>query len=322
MERSFPQGMLKSELINRLAINLDTAEEFGPIAEVWVNGRTHQVKGLGCSAGGLLNRQSRRFLWTQIGSIGRDGVVVKAGARAEAIDEHLQDCLPMGALELWSDHGDRLGQLVDYRFDPTTGNILQYLFIPEVTSELAPGLYALDPIAVISTGRRRIMAEDTALRTAPLISEGLPQPAEAAGSRSPFDRLPLDRLPLDKMPDPRRGWDAAVKGTQTMRDQVNEHVQEGRQRLGAEAQDRRQKIQAEAQDKLGGLLGNVKRRTRGLRHQLREAVTDATAGLPSGPNLRDDKTPTIDVDAMEFWPEDDFPTGTGDERPYNPPPRP
>jgi hypothetical protein len=52
-------------------------------------------------------------------------------------------------------------------------------------------------------------------------------------------------------------------------------------RLGAEAQDRRQKIQAEAQDKLGGLLGNVKKRTRHLRHQLREAVTDATAGLPS-----------------------------------------
>jgi uncharacterized protein YrrD len=75
--------MLKSELINRLAINLDTAEEFGPIAEVWVNGRTHQVMGLGCSAGGLLNRQSRRFLLSQIGSIGHDGVVVKAGAQAD-----------------------------------------------------------------------------------------------------------------------------------------------------------------------------------------------------------------------------------------------
>lgn len=321
MPGSSPSTMLKSDLINRLAINLDTAEEFGPIAEVWVNGRTHQVKGLGCSAGGLLNRQSRRFLWTQVGSIGRDGLVVKAGARAESIDEHLQDCLPLGALELWSDHGDRIGQLIDYRFDATTGNILQYLFIPEVTSALAPGVYALDPIAVISTGRRRIMAEDTALRAAPLISEGLPQPAEAEASGSPFDRIPLDRISLDKMPDPRRGWDAAVKGTQTMRDQVNEQVQEGRQRLGAEAQDRRQKIQAEAQDKLGGLLGNVKKRTRHLRHQLREAVSDATAGLPSGPNLRDDKMPTIDVDAMEPWPEDDFPAGTADQRPYNPPPR-
>ncbi|TVQ11884.1 MAG: hypothetical protein EA368_04850 [Leptolyngbya sp. DLM2.Bin27] len=297
--------MLKGELLNRLAINLDTAEEFGPIAEIWVNGRTHQVRGIGCSAGGLLNRQSRRFLLTQVGSIGRDGVVVKAGARAEAIDEHLQDCLPLGELELWSDHGDRVGQLIDYRFDPTSGNVLQYLFIPGDASDLAPGVYALDPVAVISTGRRRMMAEAAALEAAPLVRSGLPQPPAPAAARSPFDRLPLDRLPLDHMPDPRRGWDAAVKGTQTMRDQVNEQFQDGRHRLGTEAQDRRQKIQAEAQDKLGGLLGNVKKRTRHLRNQLREAVTDATAGLPSGPNLRNDSTPTIDVDAMEFWPEDD-----------------
>ena len=307
MSGSSPPTMLKSDLLNRLAINLDTAEEFGPIAEVWVNGRTHQVMGLGCSAGGLLNRQSRRFLLSQIGSIGHDGVVVKAGARAEAVDEHLQDCLPLGELELWSDHGDRIGQLIDYRFAPTTGNILEYLFIPEVTSDLPPGVYALDPIAVISTGRRRMMAEDTALRAALLVHEGLPQPPEPAAHRSPFDRIPLDRISLDRVPDPRRGWDAAVKGTQTMRDQVQEQFQEGRQHLEAETHDRRQKLQAEAQNKLGGLLGNVKKRTRHLRHQLREAVSDATAGLPSGPNLRDDKMPTIDVDAMEPWPEDDLP---------------
>lgn len=305
MPGSSPPTMLKSDLINRLAINLDTAEEFGPIVEIWVNGRTHQVKGLGCGAGGLLNRQIRRFLWTQVGSIGRDGLVIKAGAQAESTDEHLQDCLPLGELELWSDHGDRMGQLIDYRFDPVTGTILDYLFVSAETSDLPPGVYALAPVAVISTGRRRMMAEDAALRNAPLVREGLPQTPDSA--RSPFDRIPLDRIPLDKMPDPRRGWDAAVKGTQGMRNQVNEQFQEGRQKLGAEAQDRRHKLQAEAQEKLGGLLGNVKKRTRHLRNQLREAVTDATAGLPSGPNLRDDTMPTIDVNAMELWPEDELP---------------
>ncbi|MBE9114113.1 hypothetical protein IQ273_32630 [Nodosilinea sp. LEGE 07298] len=322
MDGSFPQGMLKSELLHRLAINLDTAEEFGSIAEVWVNSRTHQVQGIGCSAGGLLQRQSHRFLWSQIGSIGRDGVVVKAGARVEAIDEHLQDCLPLGVVELWSDHGDRTGQLADYRFDPATGNILQYLFIPEETSGLAPGLYALDPVAVISTGRHRMMAEDAALRMAPLIQAGMPQPPEPAPPRSPFDRIPLDRIPMDRMPDPRQGWEAAVKTTRQAQQQVNDRLQDQRQKLGAEAQDRRQKLQSEAQDKLGGLLGNVKKRTRHLRNQLREAVTDATAGLPSGPNLRDDTMPTIDVNAMELWPEDDLPPEQSPERPpYRPPNR-
>ena len=306
MEGSFPQGMLKSDLLNRLAINLDTAEEFGPIAEIWVNSRTHQVQGIGCSAGGLLQRQSRRFLWSQIGSIGRDGVVVKAGAKSEAIDEHLQDCLPLGEVELWSDHGDRIGQLTDYRFDTATGNILQYLFVPAEDSALAPGLYALAPVAVISTGRRRMMAEDAALSKAPLVQAGVQSPRQPA-AQSPFDRIPFDRLPLDKMPDPRQGWEAAVKTTREAQQQVNDRFQDQRQRLEAETQDRRQKLQAEAQDKLGGLLGNVKKRTRRLRNQLREAVTDATAGLPSGPNLRDDNMPTIDVNAMELWPEDDLP---------------
>lgn len=317
MDGSFPQGMLKSDLINRLAINLDTAEEIGPITEIWVNGHTHQVRGVGCNAGGLLNRQSRRFLWAQVGSVGRDGVVVKAGAQVEAIDEHLQDCLPLGEVELWSDHGDRVGQLTDYRFDPATGNILQYLFVPEAASALAPGLYALAPVAVISTGRRRMMAEDAALSAAPLVRAGMPQPSEPSPQRSPFDRIPLDRLPLDNLPNPRQGWDAAVKATHQAQQQVSDRLQDGRHKIQAEAQDRRQKIQAdaqdrrqklqaEAQDKLGGLLGNVKKRTRHLRNQLREAVTDATAGLPSGPNLRDDNMPTIDVNAMELWPEDDF----------------
>ncbi|MGB3308771.1 MAG: hypothetical protein WBG32_12000 [Nodosilinea sp.] len=324
MDGSFPQGMLKSDLLNRLAINLDTAEAFGPIAEVWVNTRTHQVQGIGCSTGGLLlHRQNRRFLWSQIGSIGRDGVVVKAGAQIEAIDEHLQNCLPLGTVELWSDHGDRVGQLADYRFEPATGNILQYLFIPEETSGLAPGLYALDPIAIISTGRRRMMAEDAALRQAPLVQAGLPQPPEPAPPQSPFDRIPFDRLPMDRVPDPRQSWETAVKSTRQAQQQVSDRIQDQRQKLGAEAQDRRQKLQAEAQDKLGGLLGNVKKRTRHLRNQLREAVTDATAGLPSGPNLRDDNTPTIDVNAMELWPDDDLTPDQSPDRPaYRPPNRP
>ncbi len=305
MQGSFPQGVLKSELLNHLAINLDTAESFGPIVEIWVNGRTHQVRGIGCGTVGLLNRQNHRFLWSQVGSIGRDGLVIKAGAQAEAIDDHLQDCLPLAEVELWSDHGDRLGQVVDYRIDATTGNILNYLFIPAETSDLAPGLYALSPVAVISTGRRRMMAEAAALEAAPLVRDRVEPPQ--APPRSAFDRISADRIPLDKVPDPRRGWDAAVKGTQAIRGQVNEQLQDRRQRLSTGAQERRQRLQSEAQDRLGGLLGNVKKRTRHLRHQLREAVTDATAGLPSGPNLRDETMPTIDVDAMELWPEDDLP---------------
>jgi uncharacterized protein YrrD len=313
MPGSFSQGLLKSTLIHRLALNLDTAEEFGPIAELWVNGRTHQVLGLSCGGGGLLGRQGQRFLWSQVSSLGRDGVVLKAGAHPEEVDRHLQDCLPLGVVELWSDHGDRVGQLIDYRFDRVSGTIVDYLFTPTDASDLPPGVYAIAPIAVISTGRRRMMAEAEALRSAVQVSAE--PPALDPSPRSPLDRLPFDRLPLDQIPDPRQGWQAVADSTRQAQQQVSDRLQSQRQKLGAEAQDRRQKLQTEAQAKLGGLLGNVKKRTRHLRHQLREAVGDATAGLPSSPDLRHHDIPTIDVDAMELWPEDDSPAETRPDRP-------
>ncbi|NJL45698.1 MAG: PRC-barrel domain containing protein [Leptolyngbyaceae cyanobacterium SM2_3_12] len=290
---SSPHSILKSDLLNRLAINLDTAEELGPITEIWVNGRTHQITGVGCG-GGLLARQSRRFLWPQVVSIGRDGVVLKVAVPTPEVEHQLQDCLPLGELELWSNHGDRVGQITDYRFERITGNILQYLFRAGESSGLEPGLYGLDPLAVVSTGRRRIMAKAEALGTTELIQAGesssdsarLPGPF----SRVPLDRLPLNRVPLNRIPDPRQGWDAAKDSTRDMRGQMGEQWQENSQKLRSEAQDR-----------LGHLFGNVKQRTRRLRHQLRETVTDVT----SGRQLGGEDIPTIDVDSMELWPEDD-----------------
>jgi uncharacterized protein YrrD len=303
MGESSPRGLGKGHLLNHLAINLDTAEELGPITEVWVNGRTHQIQGLGC-AGGLLGRQGQRFLWSQIASIGRDGVVIKAGAVTDQADPQLQDCLPLSDLELWSDHGDRVGQITDYRFDPVSGNILHYCFVPEVGSGFAPGLYGLDPLGIISTSRRRMMVEEAALRQAPLITPGDQLPPEAP-ARNPFERIVRDRPSLDYLPDPRRGWESAVDSTRDWREQVSEQWHDRRQKFQTEAEDQRQKLQAQAQDRFGSLLGQVKKRTRHLRNQLRETVSDVTAGLPSGRPLRDENTPTIDVDAMETWSDSD-----------------
>ncbi|MGF1569389.1 MAG: hypothetical protein ACFCVD_15195 [Nodosilinea sp.] len=287
MDDPSPRAILKSDVIGRLGLNLDTAEELGTLTEIWVNSRTHQVTGIGC--GGGLGRQSRRFLWSQVASIGRDGVVLKAAIAAAEVEHQLQDGLPLADLELWSDHGDRVGQLVDYRFDRSTGNILQYLFIANPVSGLAPGRYALEPVAIISTGRRRMMADAEAISLATLVEAGV-----EPGPVPPQPRTPFNRVPLDQIPDPRQGWETAVEGTRQVREQVGEQLQE-----------HRQKLRSEAQDRLGNLLGNVKKRTRRLRNQLRETVTDVTAGLPSGTQLQDDTMPTIDVDAMELWPEEE-----------------
>lgn len=295
---SFPPTLLKTDLLRLVPINLDTAESFGPITEVWVDPRRHWILGVGC--GGGLGRRSQRFLWDQVISIGHDGLVLRdssAHNNDEERQNHLEAALAEGIalseVEVWSDHGDRLGHLNDYRFDPSRGAILQYHFSTQTSSDLPPGCYALSPEAVISLGRRRMMVSQTALAQAEHLGD--PVPPRSVGTRSPLEALPLDQV-LDHIPDPRQTWDATLDKTRQARTQFSDQVQEQGHRL-----------QSEAQQRLGSWLGDVKKRTRRLRHQIRETVSDVTAGLPTPPPPRDTRPPTIDVDATELWGDDDPP---------------
>ena len=79
-----------------------------------------------------------------------------------------------------------------------------------------------------------------------------------------------------------------------------------REQFAEQFQERGDKLRTEAQEKLSGFLGNVKQRTRRLRNQMRETVTDITAGLPSGQKFDDDEeVKTIEVDSTELWSRDD-----------------
>ncbi len=280
MEPSRPTTLLRSALASRLVIDLRTAEELGQVHQVLVDVHTQRVVGLNCG-GGLLQRGGQPFLWEQVTSVGRDGVVIRTEPAGSEVNQALQDALSLANLELWSDHGDRVGIITDFAFDPRSGGILNYRFVASETSSLAPGLYELATDGVVSIGRRRMMAHDQSLRQATLIDPEVQTPPREAAKREVFGY---------DIPDPRQGWETAVEGTREFREQ-----------FGDQFQGRGEKLRAEAQEKLGGFLGNVKKRTRHLRHQMRETVTDITAGLPSGQRLEDDDVKTIEVDSKELW---------------------
>ncbi len=304
-DTSFPPTLLKTDLLRRVPIHLATAESLGPITEVWVDPRRHWVIGIVC--GGGLGRRSQRFLWHQVASIGHDGLVLQDSSVDEnpvhtsmaegnvqnPTDASLAEGIVLSDIEVWSDHGDRLGPLSDYRFDPSRGAILQYHFSTQSSPALAPGYYALPPEAVISLGRRRMMVSHTALAQAERLGE--PVASRSTTPRSPLDALPLDQV-FEHIPDPRQTWDTTLDKTRQARNQLSDQVQEQGHRL-----------QSEAQQRLGHWLGDVKKRTRRLRHQIRETVSDVTAGLPTPPPPRDTRPPTIDVDATELWSDDDPP---------------
>lgn len=291
---NFPPTLHKGDLLRLVPIDLDTADSLGPITEVWIDPRCHRVVGLGC--GGGIGRRSQRFAWDRVISIGHDGLVLQTAVPSTSDpgeEVTFADSLILGDIEVWSDHGDRLGTLTDYRFSPSQGTIQQYHFSSQSAAALAPGQYAIPPESVISLGRRRMMIAQAALAQAERLGEAVPP--RPAVPRSPLDALPLDQV-LDHIPDPKQTWDATLDKTRQARTQMSEQWQEQGQRL-----------QSEAQQRLGHWLGDVKKRTRRLRHQIRETVSDVTAGLPAPAQRREDRPPIIDVEAKELWGEEEPP---------------
>lgn len=289
MEPPNSAKLLRSHLVNRIVIDLQTAEELGRVIQVLVDIRSQTVAALACG-GGVLHRGGHNFLWNQVNSVGRDGVVIRADKPTAESSQNLQEAIPLAQLELWSDNGDRMGWLTDFGFDPQSGQIVEYRFVAGETSGLKLGLYQFEPQTVVSTGRRRMMVHDQALRQATLLDADIHTLPTEASRRDLFGY---------DIPDPRQGWESAVEGTREMREQFREQFAE-------QFQERGDKLRTEAQEKLSGFLGNVKQRTRRLRNQMRETVTDITAGLPSGQKFDDnDEVKTIEVDSTELWSRDD-----------------
>lgn len=272
-----PDIVRQSDLLERLVIDLNTAEEVGRVSEVLVDPKGHQVEGFICKTG-LIGRDRRTFSWVQIESIGKDSVIV--GPVTDHAPYRLADTQPMLGQEVWSDAGDRLGRLVDFRMNARTGLISAYGFAPENQPSPPTVVYALSPEAIISAGRKRLMVK-AAAAVAPTIFE------TAAGQPAPS----AERAKPSYAPSPET-LEAARQTSQELAEQLQAHTRQ---------------LTDTAKSQWGQVFGQVRKRTRKLRSQLRETVTDMTT-LPAGNRLRDDLAPTIDVDSIEIWPDEDGPS--------------
>ncbi|MBD0335600.1 MAG: PRC-barrel domain-containing protein [Cyanobacteria bacterium Co-bin13] len=282
-----PDTLQQGELLHRLVIDINTTEVVGRVSEVLVDAQAHQVEGIVCR-GGLMGRERRTFSWVQIESIGKDSVVVRP--ITDHAPHRLDQTQPMTGQEVWSDAGDRVGRLVDFRLNSRTGLILAYGFAPEGLRGLSEDVYALAPEAVISAGRKRIMVRDSAVQAPAVFGPGWAQKAADAAAALKEDYAHT-RERLGPTP----------QSSQEIADQLQERVQQ---------------LSDTAKGQWGQVFGQVKQRTRKLRSQLRETVSDMTANLPAGQPLDQDKQSlTIDVDSIEVWPDEDLPPSSPPDHP-------
>ena len=137
----------RGALFGRLVLDYNTTNELGLVGDLLVDLAQGRVVGLLCQ-GALWQRQRPIYSWEHVTNIGKDSVVIHDPG-AEMPNAAAQ---PMVGLEVWTDAGNCVGQIVDYRFE-RQGFVIQYLF----AQSDQPGLYGLAPDAIISAGRKRIM---------------------------------------------------------------------------------------------------------------------------------------------------------------------
>lgn len=160
----------RTDLIGRLAIDQNTTEELGHIHQLFVDSKSHSIVAVSCKSG-LLGRTMRGFKWTDISSIGTDSILINW--QEKTAPEVTDKVSPMVGIELWTDSGNKVGSISNYCLDTETGRVTGYIFVRSGLQGIKEGSFLLPCEAVVSVGRKRIIAQENALNSADQFSTGL-----------------------------------------------------------------------------------------------------------------------------------------------------
>jgi len=189
-------------MVNRLVLDRQTAEEIGNLKQLWLDPEAAQVKGLICSCRKSRKKQKKQlFTWSQIASIGNDGIFVNPG-RNEVIEEEPEANELVIGKELWTDTGNKAGKIVDYLLELPGGKVKAYLFVVNGVSRMLDGIYLLPAEAMERVGEKRAIASTVAVENAGHYREGL------------GGKLNLETAVLTAQQGVKKLQNVATKGTQ------------------------------------------------------------------------------------------------------------
>jgi uncharacterized protein YrrD len=166
-----------SDLINRLVLERQTADTIGHLDHLGIDPQEHQVSGL-VAKSGLLRREKHYFAWSQVETIGDDGIFVNGQADQTEAGSRLGKTVI--GYELWTNTGSKVGKIVDYLFNSETSKIQGYLYASNGWQGVVEGIYLLEPVAVSSVGEKRVIALEAAVQRAQQYSPGVQEKVEKA----------------------------------------------------------------------------------------------------------------------------------------------
>ncbi len=353
----------QGELIGRRMMAYETTEEMGVVDHLLVDVKQSHTVGLSYKAPGLLARK-QSLSWSQLVKIGRDSLVVKTQEiESDSATATLAAAQNMTGLEVWTDGGDHIGKIVDLCLNADTGKVEQYLFAlhyspsdnlssseegPDTsvsddatnvdkpddasdtpTPEAPTTVYVIEPSAIISAGRKRMMiAEEDAQRAQAYAQLLIVNPVQSVSQpRTDWKPERLPEIPTDFGELLQQGQSLAGKVTQQVRQRakqftdeqlshqdwveadslpdITEQLQEKTEQVKHQMQEQLRKAQEKAREQAQHQLDSP------LGKKVSERIENNPLGRSLGKAFDKFKRPTdqdrldsIDVDAFEVWEDD------------------
>jgi uncharacterized protein YrrD len=165
-----PEALKRSELLNRLVLDRQTAEKVGQVSQLLLDQQAQKVVGMVCQSG-LLGKQKHILSWEHIEAIGQDSVLVHVPQTP--LLEIAGSIEPPINTEVWTNAGNKAGKLLEFFFNPNTGSVVSYLFSASGLQGLMDGVYLLPPGAISSVGTQRVIVLEAAVKNPQKYTEGL-----------------------------------------------------------------------------------------------------------------------------------------------------
>lgn len=163
----------QSDLLNQLVLDRNNMEELGRVDVLWMYPAAHRVLGFICKSG-FLGAKKIVFKLPQIQTLGANSILVHSQPE-ETDAEKVKQLDSLLNCEVWSDAGNKIGRITDYRFQLKTGEITQYLFVSSGWSGITGDIYQLPPNRIISFGRKRVLVPEAAVKSFELYRPGIKQ---------------------------------------------------------------------------------------------------------------------------------------------------
>jgi len=170
----------RKSLLGKSIITLDDAVKVGLVSEVWIDTQAQKVVAVGFQVKGKATTQGLPFSRIQV--LGEDAILIPSAAV-------LTDILPeqysrLVDHEVITETGKRLGQIDDYYFDRTTGEVTNCLLSAGGIAGFLEGHSSLEGADILVIGKERTIVKAGAEERLTLVDKGLTQWVELGRTKA------------------------------------------------------------------------------------------------------------------------------------------